>query len=142
MQISFFDISYFFHLNYANFLNQEVLKVYFYLTTLFVLISVQGIQANKIILFMMYMMYPDLSSLQSHLNSTNFTFNFVKINQEKRAVKWRNAQTFTLGKCSLWKKVYIDIEQTIDESTGQTIQKLIIKIDFGINLISISSMNF
>ena len=82
----------------------------------------------------MYIMYPDLSSLQSHLNSTNFTFNFVKINQGKRALS--NGE---MPKRSLWgnvlfgKKVYIDIEQTIDESKGQTIQKFIIKIDFGIN---------
>ena len=37
------------------------------------------------------------------------------------------------GEMFFLEKVYINIEQTIDESKGQTIQKFIIKIDFGIN---------
>ena len=81
----------------------------------------------------MYMMYPDLSSLQSHLNSTNFTFNFVKINQEKRALSNGEMPKRALWINVLCGKKYILTQNRLDESTGQTIQKFIIKIDFGIN---------
>ena len=81
----------------------------------------------------MYMMYPDLSSLQSHLNSTNFTFNFVKINQEKRALSNGEMPKRALWINVLCGKKYILTQNRLDESTGQTIQKCIVKIEFGIN---------